>query len=280
MKKRVFFVSIITLFFSMGLAAEKVDLKKVYLAECGKAEPNIKAIDDILKNDPKILNKTGKNGETCLRMAVSGTKVELFDYLIAKEDLDLDAADEAKGITPVALAIALNKDPKTENNPLQKMAKILIEKGADINATNDKDENPLMLAIYRANVEIIQILLNHKEVDLKHENEREKNSLQVAKEVLLYNQRRLEEVKKNKEYEESLKATEEEIQEIKKEIETLTALIADLKLIVELLTDASRGASSFNQEMNRLEGLQIFLGFFMADNNVVNKDGEAPSYNQ
>ncbi len=268
MKKSVFFVSIIAFLFSMGLAAEKVDLKKVYLAECAKSEPNIKAIDDILKENPKLLNKTANNEETCLRMAVSGSKVELFDYLIAKEGLDLDAADATKGISPLALAIALNKEPKAENNPLQRMAKILIEKGADINTTNDKDENPLMLAIYRANIELIQILLNHKDIDLKHENEREKNALQVAKEVQLYNERRLEEVKKNKEYEETLKATEEEIQEIKNEIETLKVLIEDYKLIVELLTDASRKTSSFNQEINSLEGLEIFLGFFMADNNV------------
>ena len=140
--------------------------------------------------ETKIKKKSGNNIETRLLNAIDNAKEEDIIRLIDEEHVDLNFEDE-NGATPLDHAIEndpehfkiakllvqkgadINKTDDDGNTYLMKtaefetddkygnFAKLLIEKGIDINKANDIGETPIMRAIVFNNKKIINLLLDN-----------------------------------------------------------------------------------------------------------------------
>ena len=161
-------------------------------------EGNIEELDELIKKDPEVLHQVDFNGTNLLMRAVQRGNVKSAEYLIAK-GLDVNAGDN-NGKTPlhyaaldntknhakcVLLLVKKGADTELLNDPGRsqyhmdsegspfmhavqrrefRVAKALLQAGANINAQNSYGDTALHIACSRFNENatgIIKFLLNH-----------------------------------------------------------------------------------------------------------------------
>jgi ankyrin repeat protein len=108
---------------------------------------------NILINSGADLNITNKNGEHSLHIAIlSDYKNNMFDIikLLIEKGVDLNIISTLSGYNPLTTSI---------NKKNIEVAKLLIEKGANIDFQNDNGISPLMVAIAGNLYELIKLLI-------------------------------------------------------------------------------------------------------------------------
>lgn len=88
---------------------------------------------------------------------------EIFNTIIETDKLDITGQDNnGDSLLHKVCAFNVNFDNEAAKDTYRK-AKLLIEKGADVNLTNNKDETPLMLATTdNLKTKTVELLLKHK----------------------------------------------------------------------------------------------------------------------
>ena len=144
MKKMVsaFILSVITAAFSPGVSAQDI-FEAVRVG-------NIERVKNLLEQNPKLVNERDSRQWTPLHIAVAGDKKEIAAYLIER-----GAAVDAKtgtGATPLHCLMWMTGS--------MDMARLLIEKGADINSSSTSGTSILMMAAIEKRREIVDYLLD------------------------------------------------------------------------------------------------------------------------
>ena len=117
---------------------------------------------DVLVREEKLnMNMTNNHGATALVIACSDSDsmVEIVSSILERSDTQLDIQDD----TGKTALIEVCAHPITEKAPSQ-VAKLLIEKGADMEVQNNSNMNALMMACSHANVDIVKVLLASDEL--------------------------------------------------------------------------------------------------------------------
>ena len=190
MRNRTFAIMLLSMTFCTTLSAQQqepsmADMKKTFLKECAKPVADMTVIEDMISKHPKIIDKGDRYGRTCFWFSVQQGDMELFSYLIenpkANPTVDIDAYDNVQSLTPLMLAIILYETPG--QNDYQQMAKTLIERKADLNMTDIKGNNPLMLAVTHGNIEMTKMILEKEgknRVNLEAKNDRKRTAMDLA----------------------------------------------------------------------------------------------------
>jgi len=95
------------------------------------------------------INAKNDNGETALHMASHENHQQIVELLLEQEKINLEARSK-KGSSPLLVAVYMGN---------LEIAKLLLEKGADINAKNDNGETALHMASSRGHKQIEKLLL-------------------------------------------------------------------------------------------------------------------------
>nr|CAH0112680.1 unnamed protein product [Daphnia galeata] len=143
------------------------------ILHCALNGNNVTIARHLLENgaDPTVRDN---DGVTPFDVAVINSEdIDLLDLILSNEkQVDIDEKNEF-GMT--ALHMAMIKSNATA-------ARYLIENRANPNATDKNGYTPLLLAVIHAkDMDIIELLLNRKEVDVNHSNDRGHNALKIAK---------------------------------------------------------------------------------------------------
>ncbi|XP_067660182.1 putative ankyrin repeat protein RF_0381 [Haliotis asinina] len=109
--------------------------------------------DLVLVNDEK---------ETILHVACQGGNVDIIQYLLTKDIVDIDRQDESDWTPVMHAAKCGHKD----------VFDVLVEGGADLSIMGKNKINTLHLACKGGNVEIIKYLLKHDTVDINSRDEK------------------------------------------------------------------------------------------------------------
>ena len=130
---------------------------------------NVTIARHLLKNgaDPTVRDN---DGVTPFQEAVLYSEdIDLLDLILSNEkQVDIDEKNES-GMTALHMAMI-------ESNATA--ARYLIDNKANPNATDENGFTPLHLAVKNAkDMDIIELLLNEKEVDVNHSSNREQNAL-------------------------------------------------------------------------------------------------------
>jgi len=120
----------------------KAPLVKYFVKEC-QAKTN-----EVIKNDKSKL--------TALHLAALVGDVEIIKELLDAKADDIEAKSTIDGDTPLLVAVLYGHADA---------AKFLIEKGADLNATNNQGHTALMSSVKKGNVDIVRHLLALRKSD-------------------------------------------------------------------------------------------------------------------
>ncbi|XP_046649363.1 uncharacterized protein LOC124340776 [Daphnia pulicaria] len=167
-----------------------------------------KEIDEMMKEGNFDIHDRYENGETPLCFAIRGNNANVVECLLEK-GADPTTGDN-NGNTPLQVAVALHKDLKildllvergkvdlndSNNTPGDTAlhmaiktsnvtaARFLLSKGANPNVANKKNGvTPLHLAAgYAKNMDIVELLANHKDLDVHALDVKGQNALHYAK---------------------------------------------------------------------------------------------------
>lgn len=137
----------------------------LYQIMIGKSDPKFLQIADLLIKEGAGLNTIGKAGRTLLSQLIY-----LLDYPSTIEKITklLDAGANANALnegtldTPLhVLGDRFETQPKKQlSDKLLEVARLLLDKGADVNAVNVWGRTPLMLAAFWGTPSLIKLLLN------------------------------------------------------------------------------------------------------------------------
>jgi cytohesin len=118
------------------------------------------AIEALLAGKGINVNILNNRSDTSLHLAIRKGNRDLISLLLAREDINTNIGDN-KLYTPLHLAVKGNKG----NN--EEAVKLLLSKGADINAKNKSKDTPLHIAVRRVlknpknvNTNIVKLLLD------------------------------------------------------------------------------------------------------------------------
>ena len=118
---------------------------------------SIGSLNKMISKNQNIVNKIDSKGETLLSYAIQKKNIDACQFILNSKILDL-AYQDKKGNSYLHLEII---------NKLEKVAKILIEKGINIKKKNNNGKTCLDLANSLNLTSIIDILKNKKEEALK-----------------------------------------------------------------------------------------------------------------
>jgi len=106
-------------------------------------------VENLLKEDPSLLQAKTEEGKSPLHMATGWGQVEIVEYLLSV-GADITARNNNGG-TPIHVA-------GSRNQP--ECAKILVANGADVNEIRTLGKmTPLLIAVMKSNYEVAEVLL-------------------------------------------------------------------------------------------------------------------------
>ncbi len=120
---------------------------------------NTDKINEMLKDNPELINAKDTKDETPLTYTVRSGNVELVRFLISK-GADVNARNWV-GDTPLHMAAS---------SGYEEIVKLLLDHGANVNSTGMFGWNPLHCASNDCNLNIMEILIE-KGVDINAKNE-------------------------------------------------------------------------------------------------------------
>ncbi|XP_059473664.1 uncharacterized protein LOC132195582 [Neocloeon triangulifer] len=92
----------------------------------------------------------------CLRGSCKESNEQIFTFLCQQEVVNLNCQLSA-GVTPLSMAISMGFEPAT---------RVILERGADVNQRNESGETALIMSIVANHPTLMQILLQHPEVEV------------------------------------------------------------------------------------------------------------------
>ncbi|XP_067653126.1 ankyrin-3-like [Haliotis asinina] len=134
-------------------------------ASHGKSE-----VFDMLMKKGADLSVIDKNGENILHCACRGGNVEIVNYILMQNIVDINSK-EYKEKTPVMLAASHGKNEVFD---------ILMKKGADLSVTDENGDNILHWACRGGNVKIVNYVLKRNTLDINGKGHEEKTPLMLA----------------------------------------------------------------------------------------------------
>ena len=120
----------------------------------------------------KLILNHGGITENAISTAISSKHLDIAEFLIKEVGADVNEQGNITGITPLISAIFFIKP---------KIAKLLIDYGADVNLKTKLTRSPLMIASGKGNLEMVKILVNHG-ADLNTRDEKNFTALYHAME--------------------------------------------------------------------------------------------------
>lgn len=123
------------------------------VARPGRAQRGYWDIVETLLRKGAPLNQPPKIGETLLSRAAAEAQAAIIEVLIAR-GLSPNATEPQSGRTPLVACIM------SRHRESLRMAKLLLDKGADVNAQDEKGNTPLMAAAAINNAELCRLLLD------------------------------------------------------------------------------------------------------------------------
>ena len=114
-------------------------------------EKNLEEIKKFISENPEVLTKPGEFSQSILDDAICCSSYEIIKFLI--EAGANTRYSTAGGYTAIHSAIERERPDKT------KIIKLLVEKGADINARGFNDWTPLHKAAASDNIELVKLLV-------------------------------------------------------------------------------------------------------------------------
>ncbi|WP_228237297.1 ankyrin repeat domain-containing protein [Allomuricauda sp. M10] len=125
---------------------------------CGLLEK----VKNMLTQNPALINQYANDGFTPVSLAVFFDKSEMAKWLLEQgADPNLHANNPSK-VNAMHAAVAKNN---------VELCKLLISKGADVNAPQMQQVTPLHSAAHRGNLEMVNLLVeNGAQINLKMEN--------------------------------------------------------------------------------------------------------------
>ncbi|KAK8050876.1 ankyrin repeat-containing domain protein [Apiospora rasikravindrae] len=104
-----------------------------------------------------LLEKEDANGKTALYLACEAVNTEMVDLLVNKYHANVDVQDKYR-----KTALHTTVDATDRLDERFRIARILLQAGADPNTSDNRDHTPLCIAAYRGHVKIVRLLLEHK----------------------------------------------------------------------------------------------------------------------
>ncbi|MGG5210825.1 ankyrin repeat domain-containing protein [Chryseobacterium sp. MIQD13] len=144
MKKLIFIISFF-MGFSMIYAQEKV--KTIFdIARSG----TVAEVQNLMKQDPDIINKTNENGFSPLILSCYRGNVEVADFLMDKvKDINYNSS-----MGTALMAVVYKGDLK--------LTQELLDHKSDINTIDSQGTTPLIFASKLGNVEMVKLLVKYK----------------------------------------------------------------------------------------------------------------------
>lgn len=168
-----------------NMALKLISFKNININENIMSDGNTPLVFCILNNLNESLqmllslpscNINSQSGEqliTPLMAALSKNNNDLIDYLLSKQNINVNETDSTLN-SAIFYAIQLYQ--------IESIHK-LIEKNAALNRFNIKNESPLILAIKRQLVDVIEILINTGNCNIELQNSAHKDAKHIALEL-------------------------------------------------------------------------------------------------
>ncbi|XP_004862887.1 2-5A-dependent ribonuclease [Heterocephalus glaber] len=123
------------------------------------------------KADQKVL---GKGGGTALMDAAKKGHIDVLRILLEKMRAEVNACDNM-GRSALIHGIQSSPDEKVED-----ITRLLLDHGADICMRGEREKTPLILAVEKKHVGLVQMLLEQKHIDIDAKDDKGRTALLVA----------------------------------------------------------------------------------------------------
>lgn len=158
---------LVELFIKAGMRVDEPDADGLTPLMLAAAKGNAQIIGVLLGRGASA-NATARNGETSLMLAAAKGNYDAAQLLIGG-GAHINAANNA-GMTPLFLAVSGNSIKNYPNNHHFAVAKLLIDKGAAVNAAEKQHaQSPLMMAAVQGDAEMVKLLVAAK-ADVKQQS--------------------------------------------------------------------------------------------------------------
>ena len=112
----------------------------------------LKTVAQALEQTPGLINAFAPDGFTALGLAAFFGRKEVVKYLLEKGANAALPSNNGMQVAPIHSAVAENSVP---------IAALLLDHGADVNATQMRGVTALHSAVHRNNLEMVKLLLDH-----------------------------------------------------------------------------------------------------------------------
>lgn len=158
---------IVDLFLKAGMPVDIPDADGLTPLMLASSKGNVQVVALLLGKGASLQAAT-KHGDTALMMAAARGNYDAVQLLLAG-GAQINATNSA-GITPLFLAVSGSSIRNYPNNRHFAVAKLLIDKGAQVNTAEKKHgQSPLMMAAVQGDSEMLKLLLAAK-ADVKQQS--------------------------------------------------------------------------------------------------------------
>ncbi len=140
-------------------------------------EGELTKVIEWLNRHPEYLNAPTRDGYSALHVACMFGREDIVDYLVTHYALVNLNADNASRATPLHLAVGYRDEEVAD-----RMTKILVANGAELNAKQSDGLTPLHHAVARCSLKLVQTLI-HAGADPFLKDDLGRSSMDLAKEM-------------------------------------------------------------------------------------------------